>query len=134
MTNPTAEFFENLGHRVYEPLVSRVTGTMRFEVTNRGECLIYRLTIDRGKVAVTSDAGPADCVVRAERRVFDAMLTGRTDSMAAMLRGVLACEGNAEMLVLFRRVIAAAPAHARRSPAEPGPRPAPAAVETVAGW
>ncbi len=123
MTNPTDEFFDQLGHRGHEPLVSRVAGTMRFDVVHRGETDSHMLTIDRGHLGVTRDSGPADCVIRVDRRVMDAIVTGEANPLAALLRGALSAEGNPEMMVIFQRLLPM-PANARRANA----------VETVAGW
>ena len=123
MTNPTDEFFDQLGHRGHEPLVARVAGTMRFDIVHRGETDSYMLTIDRGHLSVTRDSGPADCVIRADRRVMDSIVTGEANPLAALLRGALSADGNPEMMVIFQRLLPS-PANARRANA----------VETVAGW
>jgi putative sterol carrier protein len=123
MTNPTDEFFEQLGHRGHEPLVSRVTGVMRFDVMHRGETDTRYLHIDHGHLSVSRDDGPADSVVRVDRRVMDTIVTGQANPLAALLRGALSVEGNPEMTVIFQRLLPP-PANARRANA----------VETVAGW
>ena len=123
MTNPTDEFFDQLGHRGHEPLVSRVSGALRFEVAHRGETEIRLLTIDRGQLKVTRDADLADCVIRVDRSVLDAIITGKMNAMAAFLRGALSAEGNPEMMVIFQRLLPQPSATRRRD-----------AVETVAGW
>jgi putative sterol carrier protein len=123
MTNPTDEFFDHLSHRGHEPLVARINGAMRFDIVHRGETDSYRLTIDRGHLAVTRDSGPADCVIRMDRRVMDTIVTGEANPLAALLRGALSAEGNPEMMVIFQRLLPP-PANARQANA----------VETVAGW
>jgi hypothetical protein len=123
MTNPTDEFFQQLGHRGHEPLVSRVAGAMRFDIMHRGETDSRCLKIDRGHITVCPDSGPADCIIRVERKVMDTIVTGQANPLAALLRGALSVEGNPEMLVIFQRLLPP-PANARRA----------SAVETVAGW
>ncbi len=123
MTNPTDEFFQQLGHRGHEPLVGRVNGALRFDVTHRGDTDIHCLKIDRGHITVCRDSGPTECVIRVERRVMDAIVTGQANPLAALLRGALSVEGNPEMMVIFQRLLPP-PVNARRANA----------VETVAGW
>jgi putative sterol carrier protein len=123
MTGPTEEFFNELNHRGYEPLVARVHGTMRFEVTHNGKTDVHRLTIDGGHVTVSRDPGRADCVIRSDRAVFDAIVSGRMNAMAALLRGALAAEGDPEMLVIFQRLMAPAANSSQRD-----------RITTVAGW
>jgi putative sterol carrier protein len=123
MTNPTDEFFDQLSHQGHEPLVSRVSGALRFEVSHRGETEIRLLTIDRGHLTASRDADEADCVIRVDRSVLDAIITGKTNAMAAFLRGALSAEGNPEMMVIFQRLLPHSSGARRRD-----------AVETVAGW
>lgn len=52
---------------------------------------------------VSADDGPADCVLGGDRGVFDAIVGGRMMAMAALLLGVLAVDGDLELLVLTRR-------------------------------
>lgn len=123
MTNPTDEFFQQLAHRGHELKVARVAGVMRFDVMHGGKTDSHMLTIDRGHLDVTRDGGPADCVIRADRRVMDAIVTGEANPLAALLRGALSAEGNPEMMVIFQRLLPP-PSNAGRANA----------VETVAGW
>jgi hypothetical protein len=34
MTDPTAEFFDELGRRGHEPLLEKATGTLRFDIAD----------------------------------------------------------------------------------------------------
>jgi putative sterol carrier protein len=107
----TVEFFENLGRRGHEPLLERVTATVRFDISD-GERTEHRLIrIDHGDLHVSEVSDPADCAVGADRAVFDAVVSGRLSVMAALLRGVLAAEGDPELLVLSQRLICGPPAH-----------------------
>jgi putative sterol carrier protein len=123
MTGPTEEFFNELNRRGYEPLVARVHGTLRFEVTHNGKSDMHRLAIDRGHITVSHDGGRADCVIRSDRAVLDAIVSGRMNAMAALLRGALAAEGDPEMMVIFQRLMAPPTNSSQRD-----------RITTVAGW
>ena len=46
----------------------------------------------------------ADCVIRAEKTLFDGITRGETSAVAAVLRGDIVIEGDRELLVLFQRL------------------------------
>jgi len=123
MTNPTEAFFDELGRRGYDPLVGRVSGAMRFEVTQRGKTDVRQLRIDRGHLSLSHDKGEPDCVIRAERSVFDSIIGGKANAMAALLRGALSAKGDAQMMVVFRRLLPPLPTSDQHH-----------GVTNVAGW
>jgi putative sterol carrier protein len=117
MTASFVEFFDALGRRGHEPLLARVSATVRFDITD-GERTEHRLLrVDRGEVRVTADDEPADCVIHGDRATLDAVVSGRSSAMAALLRGALAVDGDPELLVLIQRLFPghAAVAEERRS-------------------
>jgi len=104
MATSTAEFFDNLSRRGHEPLLKRVSATVRFDITD-GDRTEHRLVrMDRGDIRVSAAEEPADCVLGAERAVFDAIVAGRMTGMVALLLGVLAVDGDPELLVLTQRL------------------------------
>jgi putative sterol carrier protein len=104
MTESSAEFFDDLGRRGHEPLLQRVSATVRFDITD-GERTEHRLVrIDHGDIRVSADNEPADCVLGGDRAVFDAIVGGRMTAMVALLLGVLAVDGDPELLVLTQRL------------------------------
>ena len=50
--------------------------------------------------------GAADCVVTTDRPLFEAIVRGEKNAMAAILRGEIGIKGDPELLVLFQRVFA----------------------------
>jgi putative sterol carrier protein len=105
MTTSTAEFFDNLSRRGHEPLLKRVRATVRFDITD-GERTEHRLVmIDHGDIRMSADDEPADCVFGGDRAVFDAIVGGRMTAMVALLVGVLAVDGDPELLVLTQRLL-----------------------------
>jgi putative sterol carrier protein len=100
----TTEFFSALGQRGHEPLLKKVTGTLRFDLV-QGEGIDHRfVTIKKGDVAISEENTEADCVVRTDRSLFDCMVNGEQNAMAAALRGALVFRGNAALLLSFQRL------------------------------
>jgi len=113
MADAAAQFFQQLPGRGHEPLLEKVKGTIRFDLVDRTRTERWLVTFDKGDVSVSHKNVAADCVVRAERTLFDALVSGAANGMAAYLRGRLTFEGDPEFLVLFQRVL---PAPATQGP------------------
>ncbi len=105
MTDSTAEFFGALGRSGPEPLLEKAHGTIRFDLVQGGSTEALFLTLDGGHVSVTRKKAAADCVIRAERAIFDGIVSGEVNAMAAFLRGELTVEGDPELLVRIQRVL-----------------------------
>jgi putative sterol carrier protein len=108
-TDTTAALFEGLARRGREPLLEKVTGVLRFDLAHDGETDHWLLTIKKGALAVSHENARADSVFRAEKAVFDGIASGRINAMAAYLRGVLAIEGDPQLLILFQRLLPGPP-------------------------
>jgi putative sterol carrier protein len=65
--------------------------------------------VDKGDVDVKHKGGEADCVVRADRKVFEGMIGGRVNAFAAVLRGAVTVEGDPTLLVLLQRLLPGPP-------------------------
>jgi putative sterol carrier protein len=108
MADATAEFFEDLGRRGHEPLLRKLTATFRFDVT--GERPEHWLVeVKKGDVSVSQRNAKADCVAQADRKVFDAITSGRTNALAATLRGAAVVEGDFGLLAGFQRLFPGPP-------------------------
>ena len=105
MTDATAGFFDELGHRGHEPLLEKATGSIRFDLVGGTRTDRWLVTLDRGDVSVSRRSVAADCVVRTDRALFEAMVSGKVNGMAAYLRGELSFEGDPVFLVLFQRAL-----------------------------
>src|SRR3972149_11421952 len=71
MTDPTAEFFEDLRKRGHEPRLRQATGTFRFELTKGRTIDRWHVSVERGDVTVAHRGGGAGCIVRGNRALFD---------------------------------------------------------------
>src|SRR5436190_15328476 len=105
MTDSTAEFFRGLGRREHGPLLEKAQGTVRFDLVDGRRTERWLVMLDGGDVSVVRKNAAADCVVRAERTLFEGMVTGEVNAMAAFLRGELTLEGDPELLVLIQRIL-----------------------------
>jgi hypothetical protein len=97
-----SRFFEKLATQD-QPLLRNLSGTLRFDVIRDDETEYWHVTIARGDVAVTRDAGTADSFVRVRGELFDDIVSGRANAMAALLRGDVGVEGNTELLMRMQR-------------------------------
>jgi putative sterol carrier protein len=109
MTDATTEFFEKLARRRHEPLLKKVTGIMRFDLAQGTRTDHYFVAVKHGAVALSDENVEADCVVRADRSLFDGIASGEENLMAAMLRGALTFQGNPHLLLAFQRLFPGPP-------------------------
>jgi putative sterol carrier protein len=120
-THATDEFFDELSRRAYEPRLASVTGTVRFDIVHDDGTDHRLLVIDHGAVRVSRDETSADCVVRADAALFDAIFSGKANGLSAFLRGAATVEGDPELLVLTQRLVPGLPGRrGDRQPAATG--------------
>jgi hypothetical protein len=109
LRDPTREFFAGLERRGREPMLQRTTGTLRFDLADGGEVEHWYVGIRKGVLTVTHDEGHADCVVRADKELFDRLASGTANAMAAALRGVVEPSGDLQLIVQFQRLFPGPP-------------------------
>ena len=103
--DPTARFFEELGARGYEPLLRKASGTSRFEIVDGKRTQRWDVTVDRGQLSVSRRAGSApECVVRVQKALFDGIVAGKVNAVAAVLRGEFSVDGDWRLLVWMQRL------------------------------
>ena len=99
-----AAFFEDLGTRGYEPLLRKVSGTVRFDLVS-GKTTERRLVaIRKGNLVVSRKNVAADTTMRLSRTLFEAVVSGETNLLSALLRGEVVLEGDYKLMILVRRV------------------------------
>ena len=124
MVDATAAFFGELGGRGHEPLLNKASGTLRFDLRDGKRVDRWLVAVKKGDVTVSRRNVVADCVVSADRAVFDGVASGKTNAMAALLRGAMGVDGDVQLLVLFQRLFPAPPrARRRRRSTAPARRP-----------
>ena len=109
MADVIAEFFGALDRRGYEPMLKKASGTLRFDVANGKRIERWFVAVERGDVAVSRRHKAAECVVRLDRPVFEAIVSRRSNATAAMLRGLVLIEGDLDLLMLFQRLFSRSP-------------------------
>ncbi|WP_422773543.1 SCP2 sterol-binding domain-containing protein [Plantactinospora sp. WMMC1484] len=104
MADPTAEFFAGLEQSGPEILPTKARGTIRFDLGRDGGVEHWFVAINRGNVLVSHERRDADCVVGAEKALFDRFATGEAQVVAAYNRNELTVQGSLPLLLMFRRV------------------------------
>jgi putative sterol carrier protein len=104
MADATAEFFDGLSLRGHEPLLGKLRATVRFDIVDGNRTDHWMLGLDDGDLDVSRSDGEADCVIQADKAAFDKVASGRTNAMAAYLRGALTLEGEPRLLVRLVRL------------------------------
>ena len=116
MTDATAEFFDALVERGHEPLLQKATGTVRFDLKDGKKMDRRHVTVVKGDLAVSRQNLRADCVVSADKALFDDIASGKSNAMAALLRGAISVEGDTQLMVLFQRLFPGPSRSRRRRP------------------
>jgi putative sterol carrier protein len=107
--DPAVRFFDRLAAIGHEPLLRKTSGSTRFEIVDGRRVRRWRVRVDKGDVAVEPGGGDADCAIRADRKVFERVVTGRTNAVAAVLRGDIVVDGDWRLLVSMQRLFAGPP-------------------------
>jgi putative sterol carrier protein len=103
-----AEFFEKLTATPHS-LLHDVSATLRVDIEQNGESQRWHVTIDHGRITVTQRNAPADATMRTDPALFDQIITGEANALTAALRGRLRIDGDARMLVTFKRLLPGPP-------------------------
>lgn len=104
MTDTMGRFFDGLGRRGFEPILADITATARFDIADDDGVDTWRVMIDKGHLAAAHGGMDADCVMSADRTIFDGIVDGRVNPLAALLRGELDVSGDPELLVACQRL------------------------------
>ncbi len=105
MTDVIAGVFDELAARGHEPQLEKATATVRFDVKDGSRTQRWLLTVKKGDLQVSRRNAAADLVIRCDRTLAERLFTGKANAMSAVLRGELAVEGSAELLVLVQRLL-----------------------------
>jgi putative sterol carrier protein len=100
---------EALAERSHERPATAFNGVVRFDVDAGERSDSWYLTIVKGVVTVSSTGGEPDCVVTGDVATFDAVLSGKANAMAALLRGALDVQGKVVLLTALQRLFPGSP-------------------------
>jgi putative sterol carrier protein len=98
-----------LAERSQEQPVTAFNGVVRFDVRDGDRVDKWYLTIVRGVVTVEREGGEPDCVLAGDVAMFDAVLSGKANAMAALLRGALEARGKMILLTALQRLFRGSP-------------------------
>ena len=105
MADTISDFFQRLGERGHQPLLAHMRGAVRFDIRgDDGELDRWVVAVDRGAVTVSQGNADADCIIGADGALFERLVNGEENAMAAVLRGALRCSGDVEMLLTIQRI------------------------------
>ena len=96
--DPISEFFEGLAAPGCLDTFAGQSATVRFDVRDDR-------ALQHCDVAVSQSSDEAEATVMVDRPHLEAMVTGRLNAQAALLRGLLTCEGSMAMLIMFQRCL-----------------------------
>jgi len=98
-----------LAARSLERPATTFNGVVRFDVDAGGRTDSWCLTIVKGVVTVSRKGGKPDCVVTGDVATFDAVLSGKANAMAALLRGALDVQGKFILMTALQRLFPGSP-------------------------
>jgi predicted lipid carrier protein YhbT len=108
-SDPVGEFFTVLAEAGHLETFEGQSATLRFDVAEGADVERWHLTVSDGNVSVTREDGATDAIMQADRQHFEAIVTGRLNAQAAMLRGLLVCEGSMAACIMFQRCLPGPP-------------------------
>jgi hypothetical protein len=109
VTDSIASFFDELAQRGHDPRLRRGSGAVRFESGKGARARAWHVELSKGNITVSQKRGQAHCTLRADDETTAAILSGRLNPVAAVLRGAVEVEGDTRLLVLFRRLLPGPP-------------------------
>ncbi|BCJ60630.1 SCP2 sterol-binding domain-containing protein [Micromonospora endophytica] len=109
MGDATVRFFEDLDHRGYDPLLAKISGTLRFDLHEGPQTTHWLVRVDRGRIEVGRQDMEADTVVGTDPAMFEDLVTGRENGLAALLRGDMTVSGDARLVVQLERIFPGPP-------------------------
>jgi hypothetical protein len=109
MMSATEAFFDGLARRRHEPLLEKVSGTIRVDLNEGQNTQHWFVTIANGDVWVKRDGAEVNAIFTAPAPVFEKMASGEMNGMAAILRGEAGADGDLELAVLLQRLLPGPP-------------------------
>lgn len=114
-SDPASQFFAGLTAPGRLATFEGQWATVRFDVTDAaGPVRPWHVTVADGNVTVSRARAAADAVVRLDQASMDALVTGRLNAQAAILRGLITCTGSVAALVMFQRCLPGPPGSSGR--------------------
>ncbi|MDG4784099.1 SCP2 sterol-binding domain-containing protein [Micromonospora sp. WMMD961] len=103
MTEAAERFFESLPARAPDLLVGLTDGTLQIDLGTDHRTEHWMVRMRPGSVQVSRERGPADAIWYSSEALFDRLITGEAQSVAAVLRNESTFSGNVVLFLAFRR-------------------------------
>jgi putative sterol carrier protein len=98
-----------LAERSHEQPLTALNGVVRFDVGSGDSVDQWYLTFTKGVVTIARNGREPDCVLAGDVITFDAVLSGKANALAAILRGALAPRGKVVLLTAMQRLFPGSP-------------------------
>jgi predicted lipid carrier protein YhbT len=113
MADVIGDFFREL-EKSHQPLLGKVQGTVRFDLTDADSTTDHWLvSVNRGDITVSQQKdmslSKADCAIRSDKKLFEQLIKGEANAIAATLRGAIICTGNVELIFAIQRIFPGPP-------------------------
>lgn len=103
--DPVSQFFGGLTAPGQLATFAGQSATLRFDVGDDDGVPPWYVAVTRGEVAVSRSTGATDAVITIDRPYLEAIVTGRLNAQAAILRGLLTCGGSMAAFIMFQRCL-----------------------------
>jgi predicted lipid carrier protein YhbT len=107
--DPVGQFFTGLAEAGYLATFDGESATLRFDLVDAEAVERWYVVVHDGSVTVARQQRPAEAIVRIDRAHFAAIIAGRLNAQAALLRGLLTCEGSMAAVMTFQRCLPGPP-------------------------
>ncbi|MBM0231767.1 SCP2 sterol-binding domain-containing protein [Micromonospora sp. STR1_7] len=103
MTEATERFFESLPARAPTVLRGLVDGTLQIDLSTDNQTEHWLVRMRPGAIEVSRSRGPADAIWYSSAELFDRLIAGEAQGVAAVLRNESTFSGNVVLFLGFRR-------------------------------
>ncbi|MBM0274260.1 SCP2 sterol-binding domain-containing protein [Micromonospora tarensis] len=103
MTEATEKFFAALPSRAPDVLGGLADGTLQIDLGSDHQTEHWLVRMRPGSVQVSRGRGPADAIWYSSAALFDRMISGEAQGVAAVLRNESTFSGNVVLFLAFRR-------------------------------
>ncbi|WP_422737129.1 hypothetical protein ACN263_27430 [Micromonospora sp. WMMD729] len=103
MTEATQRFFESLPARARTVLRGPVAGTLQIDLGIDHQTEHWLVRMRPGEAQATRERGPADAIWYSSAALFDRLIAGESQALAALLRNESTFSGDVKLFLAFRR-------------------------------
>ncbi|SCG57142.1 SCP2 sterol-binding domain-containing protein [Micromonospora coxensis] len=103
MSEAIEQFFASLPARAPAVLRAPISGTLQIDLATGNRTDHWLVQLGPGEAVVNRARGPADAIWNSSTDLFERLVTGRAQSLSAVLRNETTYSGNVMLLLVFRR-------------------------------